>query len=394
MEQLEARQYGWASGFIIARHDFLLPHDMDVVKEIKISRKKLRSIVSDSQKSAKAVDLIFVNDKDPGIIRKRSNKGFAYFFNGKPVKDEETIFRIKRLVLPPAWVNVWICPQENGHLQATGIDTKGRKQYKYHSLWTTLRNQTKFYNLHDFGLALPSIRSRIQRDMAKQGMPQEKVLATALSLMQCTCIRIGNSMYEKLYGSFGLTTLKDQHVSIKGTEMKFSFKGKKGIMHNITLRNKRLARLVQNCRDIPGKELFQYIDDKGDRKPIDSGMVNNYIKEISGGNFTAKDFRTWAGSLHALQAFKDIGESETQTATKRNIVAALDIVAKRLGNTRTVCKKYYVHPAIIDLYTDGQLAKYLNKFTQEDCSTKAELSSEEKVLMKILEKSGPALIAA
>jgi DNA topoisomerase-1 len=297
-------------------------------------------------------------------------------------------------VLPPAWENVWICTNPEGHLQATGTDVRGRKQYKYHSLWTVVRNQTKFFNLHDFGLALPAMRARLQKDLAKQGLPQEKVLAAVVSLMQCTCIRIGNSMYEKLYGSFGLTTLKDRHVQIKGSEVKFTFKGKKGVAHDITMKSKRLAKIVQQCRDIPGKELFQYYDEHGDRKTIDSGMVNNYIKEISGGNFTAKDFRTWEGSLEALHSFKELGDAETESATKRKIVAALDSVAKHLGNTRTVCKKYYVHPVIIDLYAAHALNKYLKKMGDEQCSTDAELSASEKILMKILEKSGPALIAA
>jgi DNA topoisomerase-1 len=367
---------------------------METTTEIKLSRRKLRSITSNCVKSAKAVNLFYVSDKDQGIKREGTMGSFYYTLNGQEVTDEETLGRIRSLVLPPAWENVWICTNPDGHLQATGIDVRGRKQYKYHSLWTTVRNQTKFFNLHDFGIALPAIRARIQKDLSKQGLPQEKVLAAVVSLMQCTCIRIGNSMYEKLYGSFGLTTLKDRHVEIRGTQVKFSFKGKKGVSHNITMKSKKLAKIVQQCKDIPGKELFQYYDENGNRKSIDSGMVNNYIKEISGGNFTAKDFRTWEGSLTALQAFKELGDAATEAATKRNIVAALDSVAKHLGNTRTVCKKYYVHPTIIDLYSAHELNRYLKRMESEDCSTNAELSAGEKTLMKILEKSGPALIAA
>ncbi len=245
---------------------------MENASEIKISRKRLKAINSDSSKSAKAVDLKYVTDKEEGISRKKEKDGFAFYLNGKRVTDEATLFRIRGLVLPPAWENVWICADPNGHLQATGTDAKGRKQYKYHPLWTTIRNHSKFTNLHDLGLALPAIRSRVQKDLAKQGLPQEKVLAAVISLMQCTCIRIGSSMYEKLYGSFGLTTLKDKHVNIKGSEVKFSFKGKKGVMHNISMKNKKLARIVQQCRDIPGKELFQYYNEHGERKAIDSGM--------------------------------------------------------------------------------------------------------------------------
>jgi DNA topoisomerase I len=366
---------------------------MDKVKEIKLSRRKLRSITSDNRKSAKAAQLVYVNDQSEGIVREKQGESFLYLYKGTEV-DEETLWRCKRLVLPPAWKNVWICPNPDGHLQATGMDARGRKQYKYHPLWTQLRNHTKFFNLHDLGLALPAIRQKLQKDLSRQGMPQEKVLAAVISLMQCTCIRIGNSAYEKLYGSFGLTTLKDRHVSIHGSKLNFAFKGKKGVMHNVTLKSRKLAKIVQHCKDIPGKELFQYIDDNGDRKGIDSGMVNNYIKEVSGGNFTAKDFRTWAGSLEALRAFNEIGDAETEAATKRNINTALDMVAKQLGNTRAVCRKYYVHPTIIDLYSNHQLSKYLRKIHNEDCVTGPELSAEEKVLMKILEGSGAALIAA
>jgi DNA topoisomerase-1 len=365
---------------------------METVKEIKLSRRKLRSITS-NKKSAKAAELVYVSDQEEGIRRVKVGDNFSYLYKGKEI-DEETLWRVKRLVLPPAWEQVWICANPDGHLQATGIDARGRKQYKYHPLWTQLRNHSKFFNLHDLGLALPVMRKKLEKDLAKQGTPKEKVLATVISLMQCTCIRIGNSAYEKLYGSFGLTTLKDKHVNIEGTKMSFSFKGKKGVMHNISLKSRRLARIVQQCKDIPGKELFQYLDENGARKSIDSGMVNNYLKEISGGSFTAKDLRTWAGSLHALQAFKEIGNGETETATKRNINTALDMVAKQLGNTRTVCRKYYVHPNIIDLYASKQLDKYLKKADHEECPATTELTAEEKVLMKILETSGAALIAA
>ncbi len=359
---------------------------------IRIQKRKLKALLSNVVKSAEAVDLVYVSDTNPGITRKRKGEGFIYLYNGKQIKDKDQLFRIKRLVIPPAWENVWICAIENGHLQVTGYDKLNRKQYKYHPAWNTLRNQSKFSNLLSFGENLPFIRKKLQEDLSLQGLPLRKVLAAVVSLMQCTCIRIGNSMYEKLYGSFGLTTLKDQHVKINGNELKFSFKGKKGIYHDIKLKSKKLAKIVTQCRDIPGKELFQYYDEEGKRKPIDSGMVNNYIKEISGAGFTAKDFRTWAGSLHALEAFEKIGSAETVTATKKNIVAALDIVASHLGNTRTVCRKYYVHPVIIDHYTNNTLPKYLNKLDEIiACNTNAELSDSEKILMKILETS-PATI--
>lgn len=354
----------------------------------------MKTLFDDAQKSAAAINLTYVTDSQPGIVRSRKGDKFVYLQDGKIVKDPALLQRIKSLVIPPAWQQVWICSKDNGHLQATGLDTKNRKQYRYHPLWNSLRNHTKFFHLYDFGKALPGIRAQLQKDLARHGLPQEKVLATIVSVMQCTCIRIGNSMYEKLYGSFGLTTLKDKHVTINGSQLKFTFIGKKGVHQDISLKSRKLANLVKQCRDIPGQELFQYFDEKGNRHPVDSGMVNNYIKEISGGNFTAKDFRTWAGTLHALEAFKELGNAETATETKRRIVAALDMVAKQLGNTRTVCKKYYVHPSIIDHYTNKTISRYIDMIGGMDCSNDASLSAEEQVLMKILADGGTTVIAA
>lgn len=367
---------------------------MEAVTEIKITRRKMKVLFDDAQKSAAAINLTYITDSEPGIIRVLKASTFTYIKDGKEITDEAELLRIKHLVIPPAWQNVWICPLQNGHLQATGLDAKNRKQYRYHPLWNALRNHTKFFHLYEFGKALPAIRSTLQKDLAKHGLPLEKVLATVVSLMQCTCIRIGNSMYEKLYGSFGLTTLKDKHVKINGSSLKFTFKGKKGVHHDVNLKSKKLAHIVKQCRDIPGQELFQYYGEDGNRHAIDSGMVNNYIKEISGGNFTAKDFRTWAGTLHALEAFKELGLAETVTETKKKIVAALDMVAKQLGNTRTVCKKYYVHPSIIDHYTNKTIMKYLDQITNAECGDQVALSAEEQILMKMLGDSGSTVIAA
>jgi len=368
---------------------------MEAEIEIKITKRKLKSLSGNTVKSAEAINLIYVADTDKGITRIKEKGEFVYLYDSKKVEDEETLMRIKHLVIPPAWQQVWICPSANGHLQVTGLDAMNRKQYKYHSLWNTLRNHTKFYHLFEFGKVLPAIRERINKDLAQQSLSQEKVLAAIVSLMQETNIRIGNTMYEKLYGSFGLTTLKDRHVKIDGNNLRFSFKGKKGVYHDVSLRNKKLAKIVKQCRDIPGKELFQYYDDNGERRCIDSGMVNNYIKEISGGHFTAKDFRTWAGSLHALEAFNSLGCCDTITETKKKIVEALDIVAKLLGNTRAVCKKYYVHPAIIDHYSNNTLFKYLKLLeTNQEEHKWAGLSAEEEILMKILEDAGSIVIAA
>lgn len=352
---------------------------------LKMPAKMLKVISNDPVKTAEAVNLVYVTDAQPGIVRVRRGKKFYYVKGKGKLTDERSIQRIQSLVIPPAWENVWICTLENGHLQATGIDAMKRKQYKYHPLWNTLRNHTKFYRLQAFGKVLPSIRLQLEKDLALPGLPPEKVLATVISLMERTNIRIGSGLYEKLYGSFGLTTLKDQHVVIEDQKLEFHFKGKKGIEHKISLKNKKLAAIVKKCRDIPGKELFQYYEGT-ERKTIDSGMVNEYIRNISKGDFTAKDFRTWSGTVQAFLAFKELGEAETQTETKKKIVEALDMVSRQLGNTRTVCKKYYVHPVIISLYESKSLNTYikqLDKIAVND--NKADLTAEEKIVMKILE---------
>ena len=354
----------------------------------KLSKRKLRSILKDEEKTARAAHLIYVSDKDPGIERRRNGKNFTYYFQGKLVKDDEELLRIKHLVIPPAWEKVWICKKENGHLQVTGYDVKGRKQYRYHPHWNALRNHTKFYRIHDLGKVLPQIRKQLKKDLRQPELTERKVLAVVVSLMERTNIRIGNSFYEKANGSFGLTTLKDRHVKFNGNSVTFSFVGKKGVSHEVKLKNKKLATLIKKCRDVPGKELFQYYDEEGKHHSIDSGMVNNYIREISGKDFTAKDFRTWAGTVHAFLALKSIGCCETKTETKKKIVEALDIVSEHLGNTRTVCKKYYVHPLILSLYESNKLEKYFNSIDKiEKENSKASLSPEEKIVMKILESN-------
>lgn len=353
---------------------------------VKLSRNKIKRIIKDPVKSAKAVNLIYVSDKEEGIIRVRENNSFIYSYKNKLIEDVETLARIKKLALPPAWENVWICASENGHLQATGIDSKGRKQYKYHSQWSNVRNQTKFYRMYEFGKALPSIRLHLEKDLSKPQLSSEKVMATIVSLMERTPIRVGNSTYEKQYGSFGLTTLKDRHVKINGTDMHFKFKGKKGIMHDISIKSRRLANIVKKCRDIPGKELFQYYDENGERCSVDSGMVNEYIKKISGGEFTTKDFRTWAGTVHTFLALKELEAGETKKEIQKSIGTALERVSKHLGNTKNICKKYYVHPSLLELYENKDLQSYLKELENiEEDDNKVDLTAEEKVLMRILE---------
>lgn len=352
--------------------------------DVIIPKKKIRRLLSNAPGSAAAVNLVYVSGNEPGITRVKQGKGFVYFSGTKKIKDREELHRIRSLVIPPAWTNVWICPLCNGHLQATGTDIKNRKQYRYHPQWNQVRSQTKFYHIYEFGKALPAIRAQLKKDMSLPGLPAEKVLATAVSLMEKTNIRVGNSVYEKLYGSFGLTTLKDKHVSFNGTKVAFSFKGKKGVEHTISFKSKKLLTIVKQCRDIPGKELFQYYDDKGERRSIDSGMVNGYIKKISGGDFTAKDFRTWSGTVYALNALNELGMHESETEAKRKLAELFRMVSKELGNTPNVCKKYYVHPVITDLYQKKELKKYMERLNRERGDIDG-LTKEEKVVMKILE---------
>lgn len=354
-------------------------------KSSSLSHKQYLKIHKDYSKAAKVAELVYVTDKMAGIERIKRPKGFSYQQNGVTVKDKEQLIRIKKLAIPPAWTNVWICAKENGHIQATGIDVRGRKQYKYHPLWQTLRNETKFHRLFEFGKLLPSLRLKLEEDLSAKELNEKKVLATVISLMERTYIRVGNNDYEKMYGSYGLTTFKDKHVEISGDKMRFSFQGKKGIFHDIELKNRRLAKAVKACRDIPGRELFQYYDSEANKRPIDSGMVNGYIKEATGGDFTAKDFRTWAGTLNILRAFKVLGPAATETDCKKNILTAIDEVSRKLGNSRSICKKYYVHPGIIKLYEDNGLHSYfseLDKIEKPDDMTG--LTSEERTLMKIL----------
>ena len=343
-------------------------------------QKKLEKIGSDPKITAKAVGLRYSLKSDKGYYRKRKGSGFSYVNeDGIIIKDKETIDRIKKLVIPPAWQNVWISPFENGHLQVTGIDVRGRKQYRYHPHWNKIRNQSKFFRLRRFANALPLIRQQVEKDLNRKGLPYEKVVALVVKLIEMTNIRIGNDAYKKLYGSFGLTTLRDKHVKFDGSTVWFEFVGKKGVKHKIKLQSRKMANLVKKCKDIPGQELFQYYDDMGNRHTIGSGDVNGYIKEITGEDFTAKDFRAWAGSLNALCAFLDIGEFTSDTDCKRKIVGVIDSVAEKLGNTRTVCKKYYIHPTVIATYEKGLIDNYKPEFT-----TSEEFNANEKALLRLL----------
>jgi DNA topoisomerase-1 len=348
--------------------------------------KKLEKIGRDPKVSAKAVGLRYVSDSSPGYTRKRSGKGWSFYdADGQLVKDKELITRFTRLVIPPAYTNVWISPYENGHLQFTGIDIAGRKQYRYHTGWNQIRNQSKYHRLQSFASYLPLIREQVDKDLARHNLDHEKVVALAVRLMELTSIRVGNESYKKLYGSFGLTTLQNRHIKIEGATIRFEFKGKKGIQHKISLQSRKLARLIKQCRDIPGKELFQYYDEAGERHGIDSGDINNYLKDVTGEDFTAKDFRTWAGSVSALYAFKAAGEFENITECRKKIVSVIDEVAVSLGNTRSVCKKYYVHPSVIKSYEEGTLFKYISELDEEKDVKATELNQAEKALLTLLE---------
>ncbi len=353
--------------------------------EIEFSHREFLTLDKDYALAAAAVDLIYMMDNVQGIHRKSSGKGFSYFYKDNSVSDEKTLERIKKLAIPPAWTDVWICPKASGHIQATGVDARQRKQYRYHALWNKVRSETKFHRLYEFGKALPGLRLQLDKDISLSSLTERKVLAAVILLMERTYIRVGNYGYEKMNGSYGLTTLKDKHVIIKRGEMKFSFKGKKGIYHKISLKNKKLAKIVKECRDIPGKELFQYYDTDGSRKSIDSGSVNQYIKDASGMDFSAKDFRLWAGSLNILRCFKSMEPAFSPADSKHKVLEALDEVSSKLGNTRTVCRKYYVHPGIIQLYEEDALGKYLKELEGSDQEDESpELHNDEKVLMKIL----------
>ena len=348
--------------------------------------RKLEKIGRDPQITAKAVGLRYVADSTPGYNRKKSGKGWSYYDrDGKLVKDKKLIARFNKLVIPPAYTNVWMSPYENGHLQFTGIDAAGRKQYRYHPDWSKIRNQSKYHRLQTFAAYLPAVRRQVDKDLAHKNFDHDKIVALVVRLMELTSIRIGSEEYKKLYGSFGLTTLMNRHVKIEGSTINFEFKGKKGVYHKVALHSAKLARLVKQCRDIPGKELFQYYNTEGERCTVGSGDVNIYLKEITGEDFTAKDFRTWAGSVGALYAFKQAGEFETITECRKKITNVLDEVAINLGNTRTVCKKYYVHPTVIKSYEDRTIFKYIKNLDEEKDVNPAELNIAEKALLDILE---------
>lgn len=310
---------------------------------------------------AKSAGLRYVTDTKPGYSRKKHGKNFAFYdAKGKIIKDAGEIKRIKSLAIPPAYKNVWISPYANGHLQATGIDAKGRKQYRYHANWRMVRDASKFQHILEFGEALPKIRQAISHNMSLHGLKREKVLATVVALLEKTLIRVGNDEYAKTNHSYGLTTLHDEHVKVTGQVIRFRFKGKSGKEWNLKLSDKRIAKIIRQCEEIEGQELFKYVDDEANVHDITSGDVNKYLQEITGSNFTAKDYRTWTGTILAAMALKEYSEFDSEAQAKKNIISAIEHVAKRLGNTPTICRKCYIHPEILNAYMDGSLIKQIS----------------------------------
>jgi DNA topoisomerase-1 len=343
-------------------------------------------LVVESRKAAKSVGLRYASDDQPGIGRKGAGKGFHYLRpDGKPVRDKDTLARIRALVIPPAWTGVWICPDADGHIQVTGRDAKGRKQYKYHPDFRAVRDNGKYDHVLEFAAVLPQIRETVAKHMARRDLGRERVLATVVHLLETTLIRVGNADYAKQNKSYGLTTLKDPHVKIEGAELKFQFTGKSGKSWRLKVTDRRVAKIVRACQELPGQQLFQYLDADGNRQGVTSSDVNAYLREITGSDITAKDFRTWAGTVLAAVALQEFGEIDSAAAAKRNLRQAIESVAGRLGNTATICRKCYVHPEIIDGYLSGDLIKNVKRAIDAELSDKLPgLKPEEAAVLALL----------
>jgi DNA topoisomerase-1 len=341
-------------------------------------------IVTDPVQSARQAGLRYVNDERPGIRRKRAGKHFSYIgLDGRPIQDPTELKRIKSLAIPPAWTNVWISPRANGHILATGRDAKGRKQYKYHPRWREVRDETKYYRMVAFGEALPCIRERVSEDMSQRGLTRERVVATMVRLLDETSIRVGNEEYARQNASYGLTTLQADHVEVTGSLLHFHFVGKAGKEHIVDVRDRRVARIVRQCQDLPGHELFHFLDSVGKEHHVGSQDVNDYLREITGQDFTAKDFRTWHGTVVAACSLYEGGAFETETEAKKHVTQAIEAAAQHLGNTPAICRKSYVHPGVIDAYMNRTLAP----FFEAEAGVRAgenELQPEERAVLALL----------
>lgn len=349
------------------------------------SRQEDSSAAENVRQEARSAGLRYVDDRLPGIARKTGRHGFRYVdHDGKPLRDAEELARIRSLAIPPAWTDVWICRWRNGHLQATGRDARGRKQYRYHAQWHRVRDEAKYERLHAFGMALPALRERIDAALALPGLPRDKVLAAIVHLLQVTLMRIGNREYARDNNSFGMTTLRKKHVRVDGSHIRFEFRGKSGVRHSIRLQDRRLARIIARTRELPGQELFQYVDDAGQRHAIGSSDVNDYLRAATGEEYTAKDFRTWAGTVLAAAMLRECEPCVSQSQGKQQVAQAIAMVAQRLGNTPAVCRKCYVHPEVIEAYLDGSL----RDLTSQAEASGIALAPEEEMVLRLLEKRG------
>jgi len=338
------------------------------------------------QRAADAAGLHYVIDARPGLRRQKAGRAFRYLGrNGRVLRDPRTLGRIRSLVIPPAWTDVWICPDALGHIQVTGRDARGRKQYRYHPRWRTVRDDAKYGRMLAFGQALPVLRARIEEDLAHRGLSRRRVLAAVLKLLETTLIRVGNEEYARDNGSFGLTTFRGRHASIKGSTVQFRFRGKSGKVREVGVQDRRLSRIVKSCQDLPGQELFQYVDRRGRRRAVTSSDVNDYVREVTGQDFTAKDFRTWAGTVLAAWALSERPAARTKAEAKKNVLRAVEDVAGRLGNTVAVCRKCYVHPVVFDAYLDGTLAATLQqRLDHEAREGEDRLRREEMAVLALL----------
>lgn len=343
--------------------------------------------IVDVKDAAEYAGLTYVSDERPGIRRRRSGKGFRYESDGgQHIKDAVTLERIKALAVPPAWTDVWICAKANGHVQATGRDARGRKRYRYHIRFREVRESTKYHRMLAFAEGLPAIRRRVQEHLALPGLPREKVLATIVHLLEATLIRVGSDEYARSNKSYGLTTLKDRHVEVEGSALKFNFKGKSGKVWKLNLRDRRIAKVVRACQELPGQELFQYLDESGENRDVTSSDVNAYLREISGEDITAKDFRTWHGTVLSALALQEFEKFDNQAGAKRNIRDAIQKVAARLGNTPTICRKCYIHPEIITSYIEGSLLLEVKEMAEEELRKDlAALRPEEAAVLTLLQ---------
>jgi len=338
------------------------------------------SLTELNAEAAEEAGLRYVSDERPGYTRKKKGDDFEYFdLEGKPIRDEQRLLRIKRLAIPPAWTDVWICPAANGHIQATGRDARRRKQYLYHERWREVRDENKYGRMLGFAQHLPKIRKRVRHDLRLRGLPREKVLATVVRLLERTFIRVGNPEYARENKSFGLTTMQDRHVEVKGSKLRFRFRGKSGRVHDVDLNDRRVATTIAKLQELPGQDLFQYIDDDGELRDITSQDVNAYLREITGEDITAKDFRTWAGTVLAGIALNSVGTFATKKEAKKNIRDAISAVAEVLGNTAAICRKCYIHPAIVDAYLGGNSIPGLNGQKQN-----VDLRNGERAVLKFL----------